>query len=226
MSRSLRAIALAAAIAVAAAVPAWAHQGNPNYRSVIDGISPTVPGVKFQVLGYDTQFQVTNHSGKTVTVYGYGGEPYIRILPDGTVQQNHLSPATYLNASDFVTEAAPSFTSTKAAPQWRYVEKTGTYIWHDHRMHWMGAHRPPQVKDKHKKTKVFDYQVPISVGTQKGQISGTLYWVGSQGGFPVGAIVSLIAVVLLGVAGTMLVRRRRAGSRPQAAAPQPVEEAW
>src|SRR5690242_6144777 len=121
MSRSLRAIALAAAIAVAAAVPAWAHQGNPNYRSVIDGISPTVPGVKFQVLCYDTQFQVTNHSGKTVTVYGYGGEPYIRILPDGTVQQIHLSPATYLNASDFVTEAAPSFTSTKAAPQWRYV---------------------------------------------------------------------------------------------------------
>jgi hypothetical protein len=226
MSRTLRVIVLAAAVAVPAATPAWAHQGNPNYRSVIDAVSPSVPGVKFQVLGYDTQFQLTNRSGKTVTVYGYGGEPYVRILADGTVQQNHLSPATYLNASDFATVAPPSFANAKAAPQWRYVEKTGTYVWHDHRMHWMGAHLPPQVNDKHKKTKVFDYQIPISVGAQKGQISGTLYWVGSQGGFPVGAIVALVAVVLLGVGGTLFIRRRRSGTGPRAAAPQPAEEAW
>jgi hypothetical protein len=226
MSRFLRALALAAAVAAAVAAPAWAHQGNPNYRSVIDRVNPVVPGVKFQVLGYDTQFQVTNRSGKTVTIYGYGGEPYVRILGDGTVQQNHLSPATYLNASDFATVAPPKFTSTSAPPQWRYVEKTGTYIWHDHRMHWMGAHLPPQVRDKHKKTKVFDYAIPISVGSQKGQISGTLYWVGSQGGFPVGAMVSLIIVALLAIGATVVIRRRRQGARPTAGPAQPAEEAW
>ena len=53
-----------------------------------------VPGVKLQVLGFDSQFQLTNRSTQTVTVFGYDGQPYARILPNGTVEQNHLSPAT------------------------------------------------------------------------------------------------------------------------------------
>ena len=40
MSRFLRAIALAAVVSAAVAVPARAHQGNPNYRSVIDQVTP------------------------------------------------------------------------------------------------------------------------------------------------------------------------------------------
>ena len=60
MSRYLRALVLAAAMATVWAVPAGAHQGNPNYRSVIDRVSPTVPGFKLQVLGFDSQFQLTN----------------------------------------------------------------------------------------------------------------------------------------------------------------------
>ena len=142
MSRYLRALVLAAAMAAVWAVPAGAHQGNPNYRSVIDRVSPTVPGVKLQVLGFDSQFQLTNRSNQTVTVFGYDGEPYARILANGTVEQNHLSPATYINVSDFATVAPPKFTNPKAPPQWRVVDKTGSFIWHDHRMHWMGANLP------------------------------------------------------------------------------------
>ena len=150
-----------------------------------------------------------------------------RILPNGTVEQNHLSPANYINVSDFATVAPPKFTNPKAPPQWRVVDKTGSFIWDDHRMHWMGANLPQQVKDKHRKTKVFDYQIPLSVGAQKGQISGTLYWVGSQGGFPVAAIASLIAVALLGIGAVTLVRRRRRGdAAPARASAEPVKEAW
>ena len=228
MSRYLRALVLAAAMAAVWAVPAGAHQGNPNYRSVIDRVSPTVPGVKLQVLGFDSQFQLTNRSNQTVTVFGYDGEPYARILANGTVEQNHLSPATYINVSDFATVAPPKFTNPNAPPQWRVVDKTGSFIWHDHRMHWMGSNLPQQVKDKHKKTKVFDYQIPLSVGAQKGQISGTLYWVGSQGGFPVAAIASLIGVALLGIGAVTLIRRRRRGDAAPARAggAEPVKEAW
>jgi hypothetical protein len=226
MSRLLRAVALGAVAAAIASAPASAHQGNPNYSSVIEQVSPSVPGVKVQVLGYDSQFQLTNRSGKTVTVYGYAGEPYARILGNGTVQQNRLSPATYLNTTDFVTVAAPKFTSTKAPPQWKYVDKTSTYVWHDHRMHWMATNLPPQVKNKHHKTKIFNYQIPLRVGSQKGRISGTLFWVGSPGGFPVAAVISLVAVALVVLIGVVAVRRRRTGPRSRAEAAQPVEEAW
>jgi hypothetical protein len=89
-------------------------------------------------------------------------------------------------------------------------------------MHWMGAHLPPQVKDKSRKTKVFDYSIPLSVGQQKGRIVGTLYWVGSPGGgAPVAAIVSLLAILALSAAAVVIVRRRR-GTR----SPEPVREAW
>lgn len=227
MSRLSWAVLLVVALAAGLPAAASAHQGNPNYRSVIDRVTPSVPGVKLQVLGFDSQFQLTNRSGQTVTVYGYGGEPYVRILGDGTVQQNHLSPATYINTSDLIEAPAPKFTSTTAPPQWRYVDKTGTYVWHDHRMHWMGAKLPPQVKDKGRKTKVFDYAIPLSVGAQKGRISGTLFWVGSKGGFPAAAIISLIVVVLASIALVLFVRRRRAGAEPATTAPgRPAEEAW
>jgi hypothetical protein len=215
---------LAAVAAAVLAAPVSAHEGNPNYRSVIERVTPSMPGVKLQVLGYDSQFQLTNRSGKTVTVYGYAGEPYARILGNGTVQRNRLSPATYLNTTDFVTVAPPKFANAKAPPQWTYVDKTSTFVWHDHRMHWMGAHLPPQVKNKHRKTKIFNYRIPLSVGSQKGKISGTLFWVGSPGGFPVAAIASLVAVALLTLIVVVAVRRRRAGPRPEA--PKAVEEAW
>jgi hypothetical protein len=226
MSRFLRAIVLAAVVGAVASAPAAAHEGNPNYRSVIDRVTPSVPGVKLQVLGYDSQFQLTNRSGKTVTVYGYAGEPYARILGDGTVQQNRLSPATYLNTTDFVTTAPPKFANAKAPPQWKNVDKTSTFVWHDHRMHWMGAHLPPQVKNKHEKTKIFNYRIPLSVGSQKGQLNGTLFWVGSPDGFPVAAIVSLVAVALIVLVCVVAIRRRRQGTSPRPEAHGPVEEAW
>jgi hypothetical protein len=226
MSRFQRVIVIAVFSGAIVAAPAYAHQGNPNYRSVIEQVSPSVPGVKVQVLGYDSQFQLTNRSGKTVTVYGYGGEPYARILGNGTVQQNRLSPATYLNATDFVTVAAPKFTSTKAPPQWKYVDTTSTFVWHDHRMHWMSTQLPPQVKNKHQKTKIFNYRIPLSVGSQKGNISGTLFWVGSPGGFPTGAIIALVAAALALLIGVVAIRRRRSGPTSRPEAPQSVEEAW
>ena len=36
---------------------------------------------------------------------------------------------------------------------------------------------PPQVKDRAKRTKIFDWQVPIKVGAQTGTVEGQLFWV-------------------------------------------------
>ncbi|HVP01623.1 MAG TPA: hypothetical protein VMT10_03555 [Solirubrobacteraceae bacterium] len=204
---------LVAVVALLIGAPAaLAHGGNPNYRSVFTGVTPhAFPGVQVQVLGYDQNYQVTNKSGKLVVIKGYQNEPYARLLPDGTVEVNHNSPAFYLNADRYATATVPSYAKASAPPDWRVIDRTGQFIWHDHRMHWMSTSRPPAVKDAKKKTKIFDYAIPISVGGTAGAIHGTLWWVGpAGGGLTTGAIAAFLALAVAGVALVVVVRRRRA----------------
>jgi MYXO-CTERM domain-containing protein len=216
-----RALALAAAAALLAAPPAAAHQGNPNYRSVVDSITPAVKGLTLRVLNYDDRFELANHSGRTVTVDGYDGEPYARVLADGTVEVNKRSPAYYLNDDRFADVKVPSSADPKAPPQWSVVDKTGNLQWHDHRMHWMSRSLPPQVKDKSKRTKIFDYAIPMRVGDQRASIRGTLFWQPADGGgAPVGMFIALGAVALVAVGAAVIVRRRRARGSLEGA------EAW
>lgn len=210
MSRA-RLVALLAALALLApAAVASAHGGDPNYRSVITGVSPRDAGVEFEVLNYDSHMQVRDH-GKEVVIYGYQGEPYARILPDGTVELNQRSPATYLNDDRFGNVEVPPIADPEAKPLWKQFDDSGTFIWHDHRMHYMSTALPPQVKDKGKKTKIFDYEIPISVNGTRGDVSGTLWWVGAADTSPLPFIVAGIAIVLGGAALVLFVRRRRQG---------------
>ena len=56
---------------------------------------------------------------------------------------------------------------------------------------------PPQVKDEDKRTKVFDWRVPIKVGARPAALAGTLFWQpASRRGVPTAAIVALVVLVL------------------------------
>ena len=216
--------AMSALFALALAPAALAHQGNPNYRSVIDRVSPNVSGLRLEVLNLDDRLELQNTTGKTVVVKGYQGEPYARILGDGTVQVNHNSPAFYLNDDRFAAVKVPATAKPGATPDWQLVDRAGRFQWHDHRIHWMSKVAPKQVTDKSKRTKVFDWTVPVQVGGTKGSVRGTLFWAGStSGGTPVGAYAGLGAIALLGLGAVMVVRRRRAEGAPVGAA---EVEAW
>jgi hypothetical protein len=207
-----RAIALLPAL-VALAVPAsvLAHAGNPNFRSVVDSVSPSVKGLQLQVLNYDDRLEITNRSGQTVTVLGYDDEPYARVLPDGTVEVNQRSPATYLNNDRFAQVTVPRTADSKAPPQWQTLDKTGRFDWHDHRIHWMATTMPPQVKDQSKVTKIFDWKVPLRIANKPATITGTLSWQPRPGGgVPIGAIVAFVVLVVGGGLLVLRVRRRRA----------------
>lgn len=209
------------------ATPALAHEGNPDYRSVIDRVTPKVPGVSFQVLSYDSYFQLLDQHGHEVTIYGYEGEPYARVLKDGTVQVNEHSPALYLNDTRFPTEQVPPIADAKAPPRWKTVDNSGTFLWHDHRMHYGSTATPPQVTDTGRKTKVFDYTVPLRIDGRKGAIDGTLYWVGSPKASKLPFILAGIAIVLVGGALVLLARRRRDGDEDDSEpGDEPVKEAW
>jgi hypothetical protein len=209
-----RPLALAAALAglLAIAVPttALAHQGNPNMRSVVRALQPEVAGISLQVLGGDDRFQLTNRSTTTVVVQGYDREPYARLTPDGTVQVNHHSPAYYLNTDRYGAVTVPGTASATARPDWHVLDRTGVFEWHDHRMHYMARDTPAAVKDASQRTKVFDYAIPVRIGTQEGRILGTLWWAPpAGGGAPVGAIVAFAALVAVGGVAVLVARRRR-----------------
>jgi hypothetical protein len=217
----------AALLALLAAAPAPAHQGNPSYRSVIHGVTPALPGVKLQVLNFDDRLQLDNRTGKTIVVQGYQREPYARLLADGTVEVNHNSPAFYLNDDRFAQEKVPATAKPSATPNWQVVDRTGTFQWHDHRIHWMSSVPPKQVTDKSKRTKVFDWKVPLQVGQQRAAVTGSLFWQPKPGGgIPTGALAALVALALVGMGAVLVVRRRRGELGEAAAGGEAQPEAW
>ncbi|OJU81284.1 MAG: hypothetical protein BGO11_08225 [Solirubrobacterales bacterium 70-9] len=228
------AIALALACVLAPA-QALAHGGNPNYRSEINSFQPPLPsGVSIEVLDYDSYLQLIDQHGHEVLLYGYDGEPYARIEKDGTVQVNQRSPATYLNDSRFAEETVPASADAKAAPEWKTVDSSGTFIWHDHRMHYMSRSLPPSIEDTAEKQKVFNYTIPMSVDGQNTVLHGTLWWVGSQGTSKLPFLIAAIVIVLGGGALVVWIRRRRdrdrddddGGGSDEPKPTEPVGEAW
>jgi hypothetical protein len=218
------------------ASPALAHEGNPDYRSVIDRVTPKVPGVSFEVLSYDSYMQLLDQHGHEVVIDGYEGEPYARVLKGGTVQVNEHSPALYLNDTRFPTSQVPPIANPKAPPKWKTVDDSGTFLWHDHRMHYGSTATPPQVTDTSRKAKIFDYTIPLRIDGKKGAIDGTLFWVGSPKASKLPFILAGIVIVLGGGGLVLLARRRRDrdegdgddaedGRRPERD-DEPAKEAW
>ena len=235
--RTVVASALCALGVAVFAPPAFAHAGNPNFESLVRGVSPSIPGFTVEVLNGDDRLAVQNTGSETVTIEGYDEEPYLRLSPGGKVEVNLRSPAYYLNQDRDFGADVPASANARATPQWSVVTNTGRYEFHDHRMHWMAKSIPQQVTDKAKRTKVVDWHVPLqasgpSSGT--GAIDGELFWRGTGPGAPLGAFVAFGAIVLLGGAAVVVVRRRRAAgdgggsadSPRSGSAKTPRGEAW
>jgi hypothetical protein len=230
----LRTLTVAAAVValLLGAPVALAHQGNPNYRSVVTSVTPATNGVDVSVLNFDDRLLMHNTSGKDVTIYDYQDppKPYAQLLADGTVQVNTNSEADYLNEDRLGESAVPQGLASE--PKWKQLSRSSRFEWHDHRAHWMGKSDPPNLKDKGVKTKIDDWTVPIAVAGDKGTIAGTLTWVPlDEGGLPLGAIFAFAALLIVLSLAVFVVRRRRNGDPGDGGddAPPPkkeVVEAW
>jgi hypothetical protein len=228
------------------AKPGEQETGNPiddqgssyDYRSNITRVIPSVPGLSVEVLEFADRLLLRNHTGKTVTIYGYEGEPYARVLANGTAEQNARAPATYLNTNFYANVTVPSSASSSAPPQWEVVDRTGGFEWHDHRIHWMSPVPPSKVKNTSKRTWIFDWKVPIAVGSTKGAIDGELFWTPENSKASPAVIILGVAIALGGLLFVLFVRRRRAAAsgggsdtRGTGASPSPsgddvAGEAW
>jgi len=216
----MRRPALLAAVALtgALAAPAAAHKGNPDFESVVNRVAGA-GGLRVEVVNGDDSLQLVNGGEQEVVVVGYEDEPYVRMRRDGVVEVNERSTATYLNEERFGGVDVPATADPKAAPRWRVVARNGRFAFHDHRIHWMNESDPPKVDDKSKRTRVFDWTVPLRAGGAPASIEGTLWWRGREDGVPLPALVAGGAVILGSLVLLVVVRRRRRTSEPR-------EEAW
>lgn len=217
------AVLLALLTLLVAAPVAFAHEGNPNYRSAVKGVTPATEGAKFEILNFDDRVLLHNTSGKDVEVFGYEDEPYAQVKADGTVLVNTNSKAYYLNEDRQGDVQVPQ--NLNSDPQWKELSKSGRFEWHDHRMHWMGEGDPPQLTDKGKETVIYDnWQIPISIGGTKGEVTGTLTWVPLDGGgLPLGAIFAFAGLIIVLSVAVFVIRRRRGD--PTEGGKEPAE-AW
>jgi hypothetical protein len=193
------------------AAPAAAHDGHApagtNYRTTITSVRGAVSGLTVRTSEAGQRLELTNHTGHTVEVLGYGGEPYLQVRPDG-VYANTNSPATYLNRTVTGDSAVPTQASPTAAASWQRTSSSPVARWHDHRVHWMGANPPPEVAaDPARAHRIRDWVIPLRDGTSTVEVRGTLDWL------PPPAAGTWWALCLVGaaaVAGLGLLRRRLA----------------
>jgi hypothetical protein len=212
------ALALLASSASAATSALSKESSNPindqgssyDYRSNITAIAPKVPGLSVEVLEFADRLLLRNHTGKTVTIYGYEGEPYARVLANGTAEQNVRARATYLNTNFYAQVTVPPIANSSAAPKWEVVDRTGEFEWHDHRIHWMSPVPPADVKNKSKRTLIFNWEVPIEVGNTKGAVDGQLFWTPGNSKAPLAVMILGALVVVGGLLFVLFVRWRRA----------------
>ena len=173
MSRALFA-SLALALAFVPAAAGHGGGGDKGYRSTVKVVRPAVPGLQLAILDGDDRIKATNESTKAVVIEGYGGEPYIRLSPDG-VFENKNSPALYLNKDRFARTEVPANAKAGATPDWVKVADGNAYEWHDHRAHWMSPLAPKPIRDAPDSTHhVFNWEVPGKAGGRSFVIAGSL----------------------------------------------------
>ena len=202
--------ALVVTLVLAVPAPAGADPAEPTSdRSTVRSIDPSDAPIEARVVGGDAFLEVRVEAGRAVTVPGYGGEPYLRFLPDGTVERNLRSPATYLNEDRLGGSTVPPDLDPDDQAEWEQVAIGGTYVWHDHRIHWMSPDRPPGLEAG---DVIDEWEVPLVVDGDPVTITGVLRWEQPISPLP---WVALVAAV---VAVTVLIARRWSGLVPAVAA--------
>jgi hypothetical protein len=200
-----RAILIACALVVLTAAPAGADPAKPgDYKSFVTRTEPPVSGVSVKVVGGDGFLELKVEPGHDVTVLGYAGGPWLHVRPDGIVEENQKSPATFQNANRFAQVEVPSGvtdeTEKNDPPEYKQVATNGEFAWHDHRIHWMSPQRPPGAREGRIVPGFEDWKVSMIVDGTSVTVHGQLILEKSISPIPWFALALLVAAaaVLVG----------------------------
>lgn len=199
--RLLRLVAIALGLVVVTAAPAAADPAGPSdFRSEVTGLSPAADGVEAEIRGGDSFLELTVAEGHTVIVEGYSGEPYLRFQPDGTVERNRLSVATYLNddrrGAGITIPADAKEADADTPPEWEAIADGGSYAWHDHRVHWMEDASPSVGRGERVGGAYDPWRVPLVVDGAQTEVQGTLVYADTVSPLPYAGLALIIAGAL------------------------------
>lgn len=200
-ARVLAALALAVGIGMVSGGVAHADAAGPtDFRSQIVTVVPETPTVDVSIIGYDNFLAVTVEPGTTVEIVGYQSEPFLRVLADGTVEENERSPSVYLSRNRDGGGTVPEYADATLPPSWRTVASGGSYAWHDHRAHWMGTQAPLANPGEVVQTGT----VPLTVDGVSVTVTVETTWMAPPARWPlgIGAFVGFVVLV-----GAILTRR-------------------
>lgn len=211
------AVAITCLVIVAAGSisPALAHIANTKeYTTVINGIEPDGLPVEARIVNGD-QMQFTNQGDKTLVICGYSPvecEPYVKIEPKA-VYVNKNSQAFFANRNANEYGAIPD-DAGEGDPEWDKVQRdVPKHAYHDHRVHWMGTKPPGSVDTSDAaRQKITDWTVTFEYDGTPGKVTGTVYYIGGQGGlarYGEQVITGGAVLLMLVVFGMDAVRRRR-----------------
>lgn len=176
-----------------------------NYRSVVTDTAE-VPGITVRTVEAGSQLEVVNTGDDEIVVFDYDGRPYLRIGPEG-VLENQNSPAVYLNQSSDASALVPDGIGD-GPPDWVRVSREPSYRWHDHRAHWMGGDPPLVVARPDQRQTVAEWTVPLDVGERRVEVEGITEWVPAPSPLPWLALATLLAAVIV----ALTLRRRIAAA--------------
>lgn len=212
-------LTVCAAVLVLAAPTAAADPAKPtNYRSTVLEITPHNAALHAKVVGGDGFMDLRVDRGHTAEVQGYENEPWLRILADGTVEENQRSTATYLNSNRYGQAVIPPGADREAAianPAWKTIGHNGTHIWHDHRIHYMTPEIAPHLVPGTNRVLLGErpdgrWVIPATVDGSAVQIVGELVLLAAPNPLGSWALVAAL-VVAAGIAGSAWQRRAALG---------------
>jgi hypothetical protein len=169
------------------ATPASAHgasgQEASNWLTTLT--SPVRPGagVTVAVVESGARLELTSTEAPVV-VFGYDGEPYLRVGPDG-VLTNTRSPAAVRNATLDDPGGVPAGTDPRAEPVWEQTSDEPTARWYDSRARWTAPQPPAPVQQEPDRRQVVrEWSVPVTLDGAPVAVAGTLEWVPGPSALP------------------------------------------
>jgi hypothetical protein len=159
--------------AVASAHGSGSHGYVSKITRIVNGNGITAAA------GEEGEIRLSTPPGKTVIVFGYQHEPYLK-FEHARVYANTSSPTLYANRE----EAAPPAASAAARPQWVDQAIEGrVFAWHDRRIHWVGQERPAPVRENpHARHHIRDWTVDGTVDGERFAVQGSRDWAAEKRG--------------------------------------------
>jgi hypothetical protein len=213
-----RLAALVAALLLALAVPASAHDADAHTppdrvgdlrSALIDSALP--PGVEFRVLQNGEALWLRNSTRTDVVVLDPDGAQRYQIGPDGAAVNSAL-PAEATPAGDISEDPEKPTGDAAKAPVWQRISTEPVVQWHDHYAHWGDATLPSQVvQDPDHEHLIRAWQVDLVSDGTTYQARGELRWIPGPSPLP-WILVAFSVTIATGLFGLLR------GHRPLAVA--------